>query len=272
MTPAYADSTAIVYDAQAAPMIGTVTYDVSVSGAERGVSDTLASGGEQTVIGFSQGSDGAVRGALDARRQGLLDEDNTKLLLIGNPSNPGAPGSGVRGIAYSLPLLPGFESVKPHEDLGATEQVEICLQYDPTCRYSANDPVNMALGYIAHTGQGPFTNYNTVDPESAVVQHDGAVTHVTYMTPAPVDELRASLEPQPPVVNASLPYQEPAPVTYEQTPFIAPTVVHDAAVAAVEFAPQFTPQITQITHQAESFVTAANAQVAGLQSLLPRSP
>ncbi|RYF27331.1 MAG: hypothetical protein EOO17_06250 [Chloroflexi bacterium] len=254
MASAYANSQTIIYDAQAGPMVGTVPYDVSVGGVERDVSTVLSSGGEHTAIGFSQGSDGVVRGAVDARRQGLLDEDKTKLILIGNPSNPGAPGSNVRGIAYSLPSLPGFESVKPHADLGATQQTEICLQYDPTCRFDGNDPVNMALGYIAHTGQGPFTNYNTVDPASAIVQHDGAVTHVTYMTPTPVQELQTSMTPEVPVVTAAAPYEVNANV-YEEPKAVVPLVdsiaVHDTIAAAIETAPQLAPQITQVGNQVD---------------------
>lgn len=280
ISDSYTGSQTMVYDAQAGPIVGTVPYNESVGGAERDVSEELSAGGEHTAIGFSQGSDAVVRGAIDARNNGTLDEDKTKLILIGNPSNPGIPGSSVRGIAYSLPPLPGFESVEPHGDLGATQQTEICLQYDPTCRFDSNDPINMALGYIAHTGQGPFTNYNTVDPDSAVIEQHGAVTHVTYMTPTPVEELQASMMPKAPVapiVAAPAPNVTPvvAVERYDPVPppaAIEPTAVRQVAVVAVQAAPQFAPQIEQMADQAQTLVANINMQAAALQSLIPRLP
>ena len=93
ISDSYTGSQTMVYDAQAGPIVGTVPYNESVGGAERDVSEDLSAGGEHTAIGFSQGSDAVVRGAIDARNNGTLDEDKTKLILIGNPSNPGEIGT-----------------------------------------------------------------------------------------------------------------------------------------------------------------------------------
>lgn len=272
------DST-VSYAAQAGPLVGVQTYNVSVEQATGSVTERLHSDGERkTVTGFSQGGDAVGRAAANAYAAGTLDTERTKLILVGDPMNPGVPG-GPRGIAYSLPSIPGFESMHVRGDTGATEIIEPCLQYDPICRFNPADPVNMVLGYIAHTGQGPYTNYNTVDTSKAVVETHGTVTSVTYLTPSPVEELMAANAPKPTTVSEVVSLETPAPaVELEVIPVAAAmewvdTSASDATDTITSYAsdiqvaiPAATPQIEQLAVQAHTAIAVAQQQATDFLS------
>lgn len=185
------------YDATIAPLIGgkgARSYDASHEMARaRTTEEIVRAQGRVALFAYSQGADGAWKGAVDAVEQGLVDPADLEVILWAHPQYPGGLKDTMqrKHKVTSALFRHAFEATMdgvwvPHPDICTTT---IAMQGDPITDFPSvwPNPIRFASRfhagfYMIHSGLGSESAAQFESLEIADCRPDPEARKTTHLT------------------------------------------------------------------------------------------